>query len=44
MTSYFQRLLVSYADRRGAPAARAFGARLVAQDPLAAIDVEVLGR
>jgi hypothetical protein len=45
MTSYFQRMLVSRVEVQGEPAARAFGAKLVAQDLLAARDVDqALGR
>jgi hypothetical protein len=40
MRCYFQRMLVSYADRRRAPEAGAFGAKLVAQGLLAATDVD----
>jgi hypothetical protein len=45
MRSYFQRMLVSHAEVRGEPAARAFGTKLVAQGLLAAADVdEAFGR
>jgi hypothetical protein len=45
MRSYFQRMLMSHAEVRGEPTARAFGAKLVAQGLLAAADVDpALGR
>jgi hypothetical protein len=44
MVSYFQRMLLGYGEVHGEPAARAFGAKLVAQGLLPAVDVDqVLG-